>query len=336
MPAFTPGLELSRQLYRETVAPVLEAAFPDLVYSAAVMGRGSEVLGFDDEMSRDHNWEPRVSIFVGAKDLAGRGEAIAAAVRGRLPATFRGHPTQFEVVTSRGYFLDHLGLDIDGEIAARDWLTISEQQLNMFTTGAVFHDDLGLQAVRDRLAYYPHDVWLYLLVAGWWRVHPEVNLVGRAGFVGDEMGSALIGSQLVQGLMRLCFLMEKQYAPYAKWFGTAFSRLRCAAELSPSLWSALRADSWPERESALNAAYAVVAAMHNALGITPPVAVEVQQLWNRPFGVIWGDFPGALAAQIRDPDVKRIAAEWPTGGIDQLRDTLWHPRHRGLLLRMFE
>jgi hypothetical protein len=44
----------------------------------------------------------------------------------------------------------------------------------------------------------------------------------RAGFVGDELGSALIGSRLVRDIMNLCFLLEKQYAPYPKWFGTAF------------------------------------------------------------------------------------------------------------------
>ena len=76
-----------------------------------------------------------------------------------------------------------------------------------------------MQEVRDRLGYYPRDVWLYLLMAGRWRVHPELNLVGRSGFVGDELGSSLIGSQLVSDLMRLCFLMERQYAPYSKWFG---------------------------------------------------------------------------------------------------------------------
>jgi len=172
-------------------------------------------------------------------------------------------------------------------------------------------DDVGLQAARDRVAYYPHDVWLYLLVAGWWRVHPELNLVGRTGFVGDELGSALIGSRLVHDLMRLCFLMERQYSPYSKWFATAFSRLSCAAELTPILWRSVRAQTWPEREDALMGAYEALAAIHNALHITDPVATEVNQMWERPFKVVWGDFPGALTGQIVDPAVKRIAAGGP-------------------------
>jgi hypothetical protein len=210
---FVSGQELSRRFYQEAVRPILDAAFPGLPHSAALLGRGSEVLGFDDEMSTDHNWEPRVLLFLREEDIARHSDAIGETLRQGLPPRFQDHPTDHAILTLRGYFLEHLDFDIDGEIEARDWLTFPEQQLRMITAGAVFHDGVGLQAVRDKFAYYPHDVWLYLLVAGWWRIHPEANLVGRAGFVGDELGSALIGSRLVHDLMRLCFLMERQYAP---------------------------------------------------------------------------------------------------------------------------
>jgi hypothetical protein len=334
--AFVSGLELSRQFYQEAVRPILDDAYPDLPYSAALLGRGSEVLGFDDEMSGDHDWEPRVLLFLRQEDHARYGEAVGESLRRGLPTRFRDHPTKYAIFTVRGYFLEQLDFDIDDKIEARDWLTFSDQRLRMITAGAVYHDEVGLQAVRDRFTYYPHDVWLYLLVAGWWRVHPEVNLVGRAGSVGDELGSALIGSRLVLDLMRLCFLMERQYAPYSKWFGTAFSQLACAAELSPVLWKAVQAETWPERENALMVAYEKMAAIHNALHITRPVSTEVHQLWNRPFKVLWGDFPGALGAQIEDPAVKSIAERWPTGPADQLRDLLWPHGSRRQLSRLFD
>ena len=72
--------------------------------------------------------------------------------------------------------------------------------------------------------------------------------------------------------MRLCFLMERQYAPYSKWFGTAFSRLRCGPDLTPTLWRVVRAETWQAREDALLAAYEKLAAMHNALQLTDPVS----------------------------------------------------------------
>lgn len=336
MSVFISGQELSRQFYHGAVRPILDSSFAGLQHSAALFGRGSEVLGFDDEMSRDHDWGARVLLFLREEDHARHGSAVEAILREKLPSQFQGYPTNYSVSSVRGYFLKSLDLDIEGDIEARDWLTISEQQLLMMTAGTVYHDGVGLQAVRDRLAYYPRDVWLYLLVASWWRIHPEANLVGRVGFVGDELGSSLLGSRLVHDLMQLCFLMEKQYAPYSKWFSTAFSRLSCAAELSPILWNALRAQTWPERENALMAAYRVVAAMHNALHITESVSLEVHQMWDRPFKIIWGDFPGLLTAQIQDPTVKRIAERWPTGGIDQVRELLMGPPSRRLLLRLTE
>lgn len=120
------------------------------------------------------------------------------------------------------------------------------------TTGAVHFDGTGeLSAFRQRLAWYPHDVWLYLLAAGWQRLGQEEHLMPRAGFVGDELGAAIIGARLVRDVMGLCFLMERRYAPYAKWFGSAFGQLPCAAHLTPILWRAQQAPTWQAREEAL-------------------------------------------------------------------------------------
>ncbi len=56
MPEPTPGLAACRDLYVLEVAPVLADDFPGLAHSAAVMAAASEVLGFDDVMSTDHDW----------------------------------------------------------------------------------------------------------------------------------------------------------------------------------------------------------------------------------------------------------------------------------------
>ena len=336
MSTFVTGAELSRRLYHEVVQPLLSARFPDLPHSAALLGRGSEVLGFDDEMSTDHDWKPRVLVFLAAEDEPRHGAAVREALQRDLPPAFAGHPIHYEVHTIRGYVRQQLELDIDRDIEPRDWLTLPEHGLRMFTSGVVFHDEVGLQAARARLAYYPHDIWLYLLIAGWWRVHPEMNLVGRAGAAGDELGSSLIGSRLVCDLMRLAFLMERQYAPYSKWFGTAFSRLACGSELTPILWKVERAQVWQDREAALMTAYERLARMHNALGLTTPVATEVVQLWDRPFKVAWADIPDVLFPLIQDPAVVSIVQRWPVAPVDQFRELFWAPKNRPLLLRLFD
>lgn len=337
MTAFVPGLRLSREMYADLVRPLLGSRFPGLPHGAALLGRGSEVLGFDDEMSTDHDWQARVLVFVEDDEAVPKVDEV---LRTGLPSTFRDHAVGHEVHTVRGYVLEQLavdlGVDLQGEITASDWLTFPEQGLRTFTAGEVFHDEVGLGAARERLAHYPRDVWLYLMVAGWWRISPEANLVGRAGSVGDELGSALIGSRLVGDLMRLCFLMEREYAPYSKWFGTAFSRLACGPEMTPVLWRVVRAETWSEREQALVAAYERLTVLHNALGITEPVTPVEERMWDRPFRVAWADVPGLLRAEIRDPEVAGIADRWPVGPVDQFRELLWPPRNRRLLLRVFE
>src|SRR5919202_1893833 len=121
-------------------------------------------------------------------------------------------------------------------MSAVDWLTCSEHRLLACTSGKVFNDGLGeLGPIRERIAYYPHDVWLYILATQWSKIAQEEAFVGRAGDVGDESGSRVVAARLVQYLMRLCFLFERRYAPYSKWFGTAFSRLNCAGQLKHAL-----------------------------------------------------------------------------------------------------
>jgi hypothetical protein len=322
------GLRLCAEFYQACLAPAIAAEFPGLPHAAGLMGRGSEVLGYDDDMSTDHTWLARAVVFVPEEALREHGESVQVRLTARIPDQFAGVPTELSVTTVRQYFLDQLDLDVSVAWDAYDWISLPEQRLGALTAGAVFHDDLDLEQVRQRLAYYPRDVWLYLMLAAWWRVHPEVNLVGRAGYVGDELGSSLIASEIVSGLMRLSFLIERRYAPYSKWFGTAFSELPIADRLVPPLDRALHAHTWREREEALGRGYEIVAGAFNDLGIVPRLALEPVRMWERPFAVPWADFPGALDGSIRDPQVRDLLERWPTGGIDQVRDILWSPRCR--------
>ena len=330
---FTPGLALCEAFYREAVRPILEQALPGLRYSAALIGPGSEVLGFDTEMSADHHWGPRVMLFLGEDDLRAFSESLYVTLAERLPLTFGGYPTNFsppveangvrllqavergpvahrvETFSVTGFWQSYLGAQAWEEPGLLNWLTFEEHRLRAVTGGAVFWDGLppGLGAARERRGYYPREVWLYLLAAQWAKIGQEEPFVGRTGSVGDELGSAVIAGRLVNALMRLCFLMERQYAPYSKWFGTAFGRLVCAEEMTPPLRAALQAQTWAERESALGAALEGAARMHNRLGLTQPLAERVSPFHGRPFQVIHGEqFAEALAAQISDPRVRAL------------------------------
>jgi hypothetical protein len=345
MAEYIPGLELAGLYYEEAVKPILESRYPRLVHSAGLIGRGSEVLGFDTEMSRDHNWGPRVLIYLSDEDHARLADELREALGLELPFTFRGYPTHFEqvpdepvtavpkmagsrpinhrvhITTLHGFLRRYIGITLDEELTVRDWLTIPEQKLRTLVAGAVYHDGLDvLEPMRQKLAYYPHDLWLYLLSAQWQRIGQEEPFVGRTGIVGDDAGSAVIAARLVRDLMRLCMLMEKDYAPYSKWFGSAFAQLGCAPFLTPVLERVLRSSGWRERERNLTVAYEGVATMHNALGITAPVSTKVSQFYDRPFDVIQADFIAqAIWQAIQKEQIK--ALPYGVGKVDQYVDS---------------
>jgi hypothetical protein len=362
-PNFVPGLQLSREFYEEIVRPLLDRRFPGLPHAAGLLDSGSEVLGFDDAVSTDHCWGPRLMLFLEPANERRYSWRIRKTLAEELPYEFEGYSTNFSppdpddhgtqlpqsvrsgpvnhrvmVQTARGFFKAYLGFDIQRPLEPADWLTFPQQSLRTITSGAIFHDGIGLAPVRERFAWYPHDVWLYLLAAAWARIGQEEHLMGRAGSAGDEIGSALIGARLVRDGMRLCFLMERKYAPYPKWFGTAFKQLDCAESLQPFFLGALGAGSWQEREARLVPAYEYIAAKQNALGLTEPRPEKTRSFFDRPFRVIaLNGFAEALKERIQDPDVKRIADRPLIGSLDLFSDNtdllsnpLWRKKLREL------
>ncbi len=353
--SFMPGLELSRRFFEEAVAPLLLHELPDLSYSAGKLGGGSDVLGFDTEMSMDHDWGPSVTLFLPSLDLA----ASVDTALGGLPDEFMGFPVGFapnsdgtthlaaggkhrvELTTVERFFADYLGFDISGQIEPADWLTFPEQKLRTLRSGEIFRDDLRLASTRERFDYYPHDVWLYQLASVWTRIGQEEHLMGRAGHAGAELGSSLIASRLVRDIMRLCFLMERQYAPYSKWFGTAFEQLCVGPFLIEHLEAAQRATTWQKRQACLVPAYEELAQKHNRLEITDPLPDRAIDFHGRPFKVIHlaGGFADAIAARIEDPGIKGLASKRLIGGIDVFSDStdlVTYPEWRAVLKGLYE
>ena len=328
---FTPGLELARAFYEEVVAPLLD----DVEHSAALLGYGSDVLGFDTARSTDHAWGPRLQVFVAEDEVA----RVDALVEEGLPDEFRGWPTRFgwdavavthhvTVTTLDAWLRDRLGFDPSQPIALESWLATPQQVLLEVTEGAVFQDDDGaLGRAREALAWYPDDVWLWLLACQWRRIDQEEPFVGRTAEVGDELGSRVLCARLVRDAMRLAFLLERRYAPYAKWLGSGFRRLHAHEELGPPLEAALAADTYEEREAAVVEALETLARLHNEVGVTAPVEETSRTFHDRPFRVLGsGRFVTACLEKLSDDRLRALPL---VGGIDQLADStdvLAYPR----------
>src|SRR5439155_3870388 len=255
----------------------------------------------------------------------------ASAVAAGIPEHFHGWPTRFgwndtpvthhvEVLTIEAWLAAHLGFDPRVAVTVDDWLSTPQQLILEVTAGPVFHDDLGdLERIRAALEWYPRGVWLWMMACQWRRVSQEEAFVGRAAEVGDEMGSRLVAGRVARDLVRLCFLVERRYAPYSKWLGTAFSALDSAADVGPALERALAATRADEREAALVEAYEAIARRHNALGVTDPVEPTVRLFYGRPFRVLFAQrFVDACVARVTDSDLRSRPL---VGAIDQFVDS---------------
>ena len=318
---FISARDLSAGFHDELIRPLL-AGIP---YAAGLLGWGSDVLGYDTARSRDHGWGPRLQVFVDADDVS----RIADVIDKELPAEYRGHPVRFgsdiqepvhhiAVTTVEAWLQDHLGIG-SAELSIKDWLITPQQKLLGVVAGPVYADDGRLQPIRDALSWYPGDVWTWMLACQWSRIAQEEAFVQRTAEVGDELGSRVVAARLTRDLMRLALLMERTYAPYTKWLGTAFAGLRQEDGLDRDLADVVAAYSLVDREHALVSAYGKVARRHNALGITEPLDPEPRQFHDRPAMVIGADrFVAALRAKVRDP---LLAGLGPIGAIDQFADS---------------
>lgn len=319
------GIALAHDYYRDAVLPILEANLPGLPHAAARLGSGSDVLGLDDGTSRDHDWGLRLTLLVDADQVA----AVDELLERELPPAYREHPTRFgttwhpeprhqvEVATVAAFTRSRLGVDATREPEIGDWLTLTGQAVLEVTAGEVFADTTGeLTAARLRLDWYPDALWRHLLAVDWARIGQELPFVGRTGDRGDELGSRVITARLVRDAMHLGFLLERRWAPYPKWFGTAFASLSRAGAIAGMLRQALAADDWHEREGALCEALEALNALQRDIGL-PAAAEATQQFFDRPYRGVTGT-PELLRESIADPTVRALPAD--VGSIEQWVD----------------
>ena len=272
------GLDLSREFYFECVKPIIIEKLPEMSgnYAAGLLGYGSDVIGNDDELSRDHEWGPRCHLFlteVTHKELSTELDNI---LRDNLPLEFSGFSTRFtltdngSIPTTDKFGYHHIVITtpkrfLELTIGRRgipesdfEWLGISEQRLLEFTTGEVFEDYIGeLTSLRNGLAYFPEDVWRFRLAftlesLGW-----EDDLISQCGQRNDSISMHLNTSKTVERIMRLVFLLNSKYAPlYPKWLHREFHKLpEIAKDIEGELLGMLEGRDYHQKMEVLNRIY---------------------------------------------------------------------------------
>lgn len=242
------GIELSKRYYLEHGAPMLHSLFPELepLIAVGLTGSGSECFGFDDKISRDHDFEPAFCLFLPEEALIDRKTEFALEIAySRLPKLFMGFKrTNIDPVGGKrhgvmrisDFFLGKIG-SADGRLDLRDWFHIPEPCLAEATNGEIFRDDFGrLTSIRQRIAYYPEDVRLK-------KIAGNLVMMGQAGQYnyprsmqrGDTASAQLSCIEFVKSALNVIFLLNRVYTPYYKWVFRALGTLPVLTELGKPL-----------------------------------------------------------------------------------------------------
>jgi hypothetical protein len=308
------GAELSRLYYEHLVGPALDARWPGLPRAAGRWGSGSDVLGLDDAVSRDHDWGLRLNLLVSA-DIAAH---VDAYLEETLPESFEGLHTRFpttwdaerrhrvQVEDVASFVHSRTGVDLRDPLAIDDWLMLTGQAVLEVTAGPVFVDtDGALTAARADLRWYPDDVWTYVVAADWARLAQELPLVGRTAERGDDLGSRIITARLAEVATHLAHLIDRRWPPYSKWLGTSLTRLPRAHVVAEPLARTLTRADWRAREDGLVEAVRTLNRLQAAAGL-PTVDDPVEQFWDRDYRGIRLEVVEALEESIDDPVVRAL------------------------------
>lgn len=355
---FIPGQELNRQFFQSLIQPLLAEHLPQLDYVAALIGPGSDVLGYDTPRSMDHDWGPRLQILL-PEAVQALEQQLQDLWNEHLPRTFRGFSvfykphlsgrlvpacatdqateTRIEVHGIHDFFVAHLGLDPLKDLSLLDWPTLPEQSLLELTAGAVYHDPRGiLKQRRQTLAYFPQDIWLYRMACQWQRLAEIEAFHGRCAELDDVLGQNHIVGQIIDWAGNLQFLQARQYRPYTKWWGTALKPL-FSTEMSQLLYELPALQNSAKCERQLGFIYQYMARQHNQLQLTPSISTDLKPYRNRPFQVIFAErFAQALQQAIDDPHLRKLPLY---GAIDQISNQtqlLCYPQRRNLLAPLWE
>ena len=243
------GLELSRKYFEEYGKEIFEQFHELAPYMAAgLVGSGSECLGFDDEFSRDHDFEPGFCIFIPSEDIVDRKAAFQLErAYAKLPKEFEGFKrsaispvggSRHGVIRTADFYRDKTGIG-GGAFGSEFWLKIPSYALREATDGEVFVDNYGeFTDIRERLLDMPEDARLKRL-AGNLLVMAQSGQYNypRIAKRGEKAAAQLAVFEFVKSALEAVFLINREYMPFYKWSFRAMRELLFLSELEAPLYS---------------------------------------------------------------------------------------------------
>lgn len=241
------GLELAERYYNAYGKGMIEEKFPMLKgrVAAGLVGQGSECLGFDDEISADHDYGPAFCLWLTREDYEKYGGELMEEYR-KLPKDFEGVKGRIESFHGGGrvgvlcipdFYYGLLGI----EAAPKDkgeWMRLPETALCMATNGKVFEDPLGeFSEIRKALlGYYPEDVRIKKMAAraAVMAQSGQYNYA-RAMKRGESVAAKLALAEFMKSAISMVYLINRRYMPFYKWMHRGMKELPILSEIGDIL-----------------------------------------------------------------------------------------------------
>jgi hypothetical protein len=253
------GLELSERYYLQCGREMLARSFPGYKdrIACGLAGEGSDCLGFDDEVSRDHDFGPGFCMWLTDEDEAEIGAELRAAYRA-LPQRFMGCAARDPVSYGEQrlsamritlFYMKFTGLPRAPE-SLDEWRRIPEHFLSAAVSGAVFVDAPGVfSAIRNRLLeFYPEDVRLKKLAARAARMAQAGQYnYARCLRRGDAPAALRALSEFVDAACSMVHLLNRRYTPWYKWAHRSLADMRIAPEVYALIGALCAGDAPAER-----------------------------------------------------------------------------------------
>ncbi len=238
-------IEKNRRFYDESVSVLIHEQFGEYEDRIAVgiAGEGSDCFGYDDLMSRDHDFGTGVCLWLTDEDMDRFGYSLSIAYNELVDSVERKYYTarlrsRRGVMTVHDFYSGILNTDCDVDncrISEDQWRKLDHSCLKTAVNGEVFRDDPGVFTAFRRLllSYYPDKIWKERIAD---KLHEfsanlQVNY-SRCMARGDTVAAEICRIQGLKAAMELFFLLKREYPPYYKWTFRALSEMDKSGEFA--------------------------------------------------------------------------------------------------------